>query len=114
MKSMQRPYKSKRPTTKPKKKPKKTSTKKAKGSKTGSAEKAEQTLDFTDDGMPSFKIGEDGEMPSEEEIMAWIEKEKAKQAAADSKAQKDVPDEEPKTEQTEETDGDNGNKHDEL
>ncbi|KAN0106737.1 actin-like ATPase domain containing protein [Hyaloscypha variabilis] len=113
MKSMQRPYKSKRPTTKPKKKPKKTSTKKAKGSKTGSAEKAEKTLDFTDDGMPSFKIGEDGEMPSEEEIMAWIEKEKAKQAAADSKAQKDIPDEEPKTEQTE-TDGDNGNKHDEL
>ncbi|PMD45967.1 actin-like ATPase domain-containing protein [Hyaloscypha variabilis F] len=114
MKSMQRPYKSKRPTTKPKKKPKKTSTKKAKGSKTGSAEKAEKTLDFTDDGMPSFKIGEDGEMPSEEEIMAWIEKEKAKQAAADSKAQKDIPDEEPKTEQMEETDGDNGNKHDEL
>jgi hypoxia up-regulated 1 len=45
--------------------------------------------------------------------MAWIEKEKAKQAAADSKAQKDIPDEETKTEQTE-TDGDNGNKHDEL
>ena len=117
MKSMRQPYKPKRPTTKPKKKPKKTSTKKAKGSKTGSAEKPEKTLGFTEDGMPSFKIGEDGEMPSEEEIMAWIEKEKTRQAAADLKAQKEKyyageqVDEEPKTE---ETDGGNGNKHDEL
>ncbi|KAH8766404.1 Hsp70 protein-domain-containing protein [Hyaloscypha sp. PMI_1271] len=122
MKSMKQPYKSKRPTPKPKKKAKKTSTKKAKGSKTGSAEKAEKTLGFTEDGMPSFKIGEDGEMPTEEEIMAWIEKSKAENAAADPKAQNEgyyageqgVPDDElPMTDEVKK-DEEKVEKHDEL
>lgn len=120
LKAMKQAPKSKRPTTKPKKtKPKKTSTKKVKGSKTDSAEKGEKTLGFTEDGMPSFKIGEDGEMPSEEEIMAWIEKSKAEQAAKELKDQKEnnkgeqvvVDDEGPKAEEKE---SEKVEKHDEL
>lgn len=78
MKSMKQPFKSKRPTTKPKKaaKPKKTKSKSSKSSKTDSAEKAGKTLDINDEGMPMFKVGEDGELPSEEDIMAFIEKNK--------------------------------------
>jgi hypoxia up-regulated 1 len=118
MKSMRQPYKSSRPTTKPKKpKAKKTSTKKKNASKTGSAEKAEKTLEFTEDGKPSFRVGEDGEMPTEEEIMAFLEKAQAEQAAADIKAQKEkyyageevVPDEELAKEDVE-----TEKKHDEL
>jgi hypoxia up-regulated 1 len=118
MKSMKQPYKSKRPTSKLKKpKAKKTSTKKKNGSKTGSSEKAEKTLDFTEDGKPSFRVGEDGEMPTEEEILAFFEKAKAEQAAADLKAEKErhyageevVPDEEQPKE-----DVDAKKKHDEL
>ncbi|TVY37928.1 Hypoxia up-regulated protein [Lachnellula subtilissima] len=83
MKGMRQPPKVNRPTTKSKKqsKPKKTKTKsKSGGKKTDSAEKPEKTLDFDDQGMPMFKVGEDGEMPSEEEIMKWFEKSKAEQA----------------------------------
>ncbi|TVY24139.1 Hypoxia up-regulated protein [Lachnellula hyalina] len=83
MKSIRQPPKYNRPTTKSKKqsKPKKTKTKsKSGGKKTGSAEKPENTLEFNDEGMPMFKVGEDGEMPSEEEIMKWFEKSKAEQA----------------------------------
>ncbi|KAH6680237.1 Hsp70 protein-domain-containing protein [Halenospora varia] len=80
MKSMQQPYKSSRPTAKKPKKPKTKKTKSAKktatGSATASSEKAEKTLEFTDDGKPGFRVGEDGEMPSEEEILAFIEKNK--------------------------------------
>ncbi|TVY46795.1 Hypoxia up-regulated protein [Lachnellula occidentalis] len=82
MKGLKQPPKANRPTTKPKSKskPKKTKTKsKSGGKKTGSAEKPEKTLEFDDAGMPMFKIGEDGEMPSEEEIMKWFEKSKAEQ-----------------------------------
>ena len=115
MKSMKQPYKAKRPTTKPKKtKPKKTSTKKVKGSKTDSAEKGEKTLGFTEDGMPSFKIGEDGELPSEEEIMAWIEKSKAEQAAKELKMEKEKYDKGEQVEDDVKDDGENVEKHDEL
>jgi hypoxia up-regulated 1 len=123
MKAMKQPYKSKRPTAKPKKsKPKKTSTKKGKGTKTES-EKAEKTLGFTEDGMPSFRVGEDGEMPSEEEIMRWIEKSKAEQAAKELKAEKEryyaneqggPDDEEAKKEDGKTEDGEKVEKHDEL
>jgi hypoxia up-regulated 1 len=90
MKTMKQPFKSKRPTTKPKKssKPKKTKSKST-SSKTESAEKAEKTLEFNDEGMPMFKVGEDGELPSEEEILAFIEKSKAREEAEGKHKKKD-------------------------
>jgi len=92
MKSMKQPFKTKRPTAKPKKasKPKKTKSKSA-SSKTGTAEKAEKMLDFNDEGQPTFKVGEDGELPTEEEILAFIEKNKAENAAKEKedKSKKD-------------------------
>ncbi|KAL5328892.1 hypothetical protein ACEPPN_002401 [Leptodophora sp. 'Broadleaf-Isolate-01'] len=96
VKSMKQPYKSSRPTSKKAaKKPKAKKTKKS-GSKTESANKAEKTLDFNEKGEPSFKIGEDGEMPTEEEIMAFIKKSQAESAAkeaADGTAKGDTADE---------------------
>ncbi|KAK0125532.1 lumenal Hsp70 protein [Cadophora gregata f. sp. sojae] len=83
LKSMKQPYKSSRPTPKKAKKPKAKKTKKS-GTKTGSAEKAEKTLDFNEKGQPSFKIGEDGELPSEEEIMDFIKKSQAENAAREA------------------------------
>jgi hypoxia up-regulated 1 len=93
MKSMKQPFKSKRPTAKPKKatKPKKSKSKSS--SKTNSAEKAEKTLDFNDEGQPTFKVGEDGELPSEEEILAFIEKNKAENAAKEKEEKKSKKDE---------------------
>ncbi|CAG8950207.1 hypothetical protein HYFRA_00008444 [Hymenoscyphus fraxineus] len=87
MKSMQQPYKSKRP-TKPKKaaKPKKSKSAKSKTS----GWNPEKTFDTNGDGVPVFKMGEDGEMPSEEEILKMIAKNK-KPAGEDSK--KDAKDE---------------------
>ena len=40
-----------------------------------------QTLGFGDDGQPVLKVAEDGTMPTEEEILAFLEKGKKKQAA---------------------------------
>ena len=79
-------------------------------------------MGFTEDGMPSFKIGEDGEMPTEEEIMAWIEKSKAENAATDAKAQNEryyageqvVPDDELPTTGEVKNDEEKVGKHDEL
>ncbi|KAH8668033.1 Hsp70 protein-domain-containing protein [Tricladium varicosporioides] len=91
MKSMQQPYKSSRPTAKKPKKPKTKKTKSAKktasGSTTASSEKAEKTLEFTEDGKPALKVGEDAEMPSEEEILAFIEKNKKENAEKEKKAE---------------------------
>ncbi|KAH7342642.1 Hsp70 protein-domain-containing protein [Rhexocercosporidium sp. MPI-PUGE-AT-0058] len=85
VKSMKKPYKSSRPTTKKApKKPKAKKTKKSGGSKTESATKGEKTLDFNEKGQPSFKIGEDGKMPTEEEIMDFIKKSQAESAAKDA------------------------------
>lgn len=69
MKSMKLPKKSPKP-----KKPKAKKTKKEKPAKTTSAEKSGKTLDFDAEAMPTMKLGEDGELPSEEEIMAFLEK----------------------------------------
>jgi hypoxia up-regulated 1 len=75
MKSMQRPYKSSRPkTSKSKKAPKPKKTKSAKKSKTASSDAPEKTIEFGEEGQPIFKVGEDGKMPTEEEILAYIEK----------------------------------------
>lgn len=82
MKSMQQPYKSKRP-TKSKKAPKPKKTKSAKSkSSTSSGWNPEKTLETNAEGQPVFKVGEDGKLPSEEEILAFIEKSKAERAAA--------------------------------
>ena len=81
MKGMRQTYKP-RAKTSSIKKPKAKKTSKTKGtSKTDSAEKAGKTLDFNEDGMPSFRVGEDGELPSEEDILAFIERQKAREAA---------------------------------
>ncbi len=87
MKSMQVP-KSKRPPVKPKKAKTKKTAKKDKSSKTKSGEKPGKTLEFDDEGNPAFRFGEDGELPSEEEFLAFIQKSKAEQEAkeADEKA----------------------------
>ncbi len=89
LKSMRKPFKSSRPTAKAKPKAKKTSKKKGKVSKTDSADPSARTLDFNKDGKPAFTVGPDGELPSEEEIMAWIEKDKKDRAATEAKAQTD-------------------------
>ncbi|KAF4630820.1 hypothetical protein G7Y89_g7318 [Cudoniella acicularis] len=92
MKSMKQPSKSKRSTAKTKKasKPKKMKSKST-FSKTDVAEKAEKTLDFDVDeqGVLIFKVGRDGKLPSEEEILAFIEKNKAERAAEDDSAGKE-------------------------
>jgi len=88
MKSMRKPFKSSRSTPKSKPKAKKTSKKKSKGSKTDAADPS-QTLKFDTDSMPAFTMGPDGELPSEEEILAFIEKSKKGQAAAEAKASSD-------------------------
>lgn len=83
MKSMKSPQK---PKQKPPVKPKKSKSKKAKkekSSKTASAAKGEQTLDFDDLGAnAAFKVGPDGELPSEEDILAFIKKSNEEREAA--------------------------------
>ena len=82
MKSMKRPFKSSKIPVKPKKgtKSKKSSSTKG-GPKTASAEKAEKILDFNEEGQPTFRVGEDGELPTEEEIMAFLKQNEAERAA---------------------------------
>jgi len=107
MKSMKQPLKSSRPKAKPtSKKPKSKKTKKSGSSKTGSAEKAEKTPAFNDDFM--LRMGADGEMPSDEEIMAWVRRDRAAREAAEAEAGE----EKPKVET--ETEGEKKEKHDEL
>jgi len=111
MKSMQRPFKSARPT----KKAKAAKPKKSKKTKTKSADKADPTLNFGKEGENFFKMGENGEMPTEEEIKAFIEKQQTEANAAEIKAQKEEAD----AERTAETAGDSNEAeekkaHDEL
>jgi len=73
MKSMKRPYKSSRPTTKSKTKPK--TKKPKKSSKTASADKAGATVNLEDMMKDDFvKVGENGDMPTQEELKAFLEK----------------------------------------
>ena len=114
MKSMQRPFKSARPTKKAKAaKPKKS--KKAK-TKTNSADKAAPTLNFGKEGENFFKLGENGEMPTEEEIKAFIEKQQTEANAAEIKALKEEADAEKAAEEAGEPVGGEEEKkaHDEL
>lgn len=96
MKSMRQPYKSSRPTKKipPKPKAKKTGTKSKKNaSKTKSAAKGEKTIDLKGpDGRPKFRVGEDGELPSEEDILAFIEKQKQADAAKEKGSEEEMVD----------------------
>lgn len=92
-KSMRRPYQSKKPT-----KPKSTKSKKAKTSKTEAAD-AEKTIDFG--GKPFIQVGTDDEMPSEEEILAWVEKQRAEEQAGKSEQQKEESNGEQAAEQAE-------------
>jgi hypoxia up-regulated 1 len=80
LKGMKVPRQPKKPTSKAKKTPKTKKSKSAK--KTDSAEKAEKTLEFNGEGQPMFKVGEDGQLPSEEEILEFIRKSKAENAEA--------------------------------
>lgn len=86
MKSMRKPFKSSRSSTKPKPKAKKTSSKKKMGKqpKTDSADPSAPTFDFNKDGKPAFTMGPDGELPSEEEIMAFIKQQQAAQEGKES------------------------------
>ncbi|RDL39405.1 Actin-like ATPase [Venustampulla echinocandica] len=77
MKSMKQPFKTQRPTKKAKKAKKPKKPKSASQSKTASAAKAENTLELNDQGQPVFKVGEDGKLPSEEELRAFLDKEMA-------------------------------------
>jgi hypoxia up-regulated 1 len=79
MKSMKKPYKSKRP-TKPK-----SSSKSKKPKKTASADAAEASFG----GKPFFNVGPDDEMPSEEEILSWLETQKGEEQAKKIKQLKD-------------------------
>jgi hypoxia up-regulated 1 len=79
MKSMKKPYKSKRP-TKPK-----SSSKSKKPKKTASANVAEESFG----GKPFFNVGPDDEMPSEEEILSWLETQKGEEQAKKIKQLKD-------------------------
>lgn len=85
MKSMKKPFKSSRTPPKSKPKAKKSASKKKAGSKTKGADPA-QTLNLDEDGLPGFKMGPNGEMPSKEEIYAQFSKEewfvKAQEEAA--------------------------------
>jgi hypoxia up-regulated 1 len=78
MKSMRRPYKSKRSPTKPKASKQKKS---KSATKTAASEKADATLDFGKFGDKAnfMKVGENGEMPSEEEILAFLDKQKTEE-----------------------------------
>ncbi|KUJ21598.1 actin-like ATPase domain-containing protein [Mollisia scopiformis] len=112
MKSMRKPFKSSRPPPKPKSKPKKTSSKKkGKGSKTESVDPASMTMNYGQGGKPMFTLGPDGELPSEEEILAFVEQNKKDQAATEAKAKK-----EGKASGDDATTGESGDKkkHDEL
>jgi len=80
LKGMKIPRQPKKPTSKAKKTPKTKKSKSAK--KTDSAEKAEKTLEFNGEGQPMFKVREDGQLPSEEEILEFISKSKAENAEA--------------------------------
>ncbi|KAG9245590.1 Hsp70 protein-domain-containing protein [Calycina marina] len=78
MKSMKKPYKSARPTKKKTSKPKK-----SKKTKINSAAKGKPTINFGEEGENFFKMGENGEMPSEEDIKEFIDKQQRHQAAKD-------------------------------
>lgn len=86
MKSMKKTTKPKRPTTKPKaSKPKKTKS----ATKTGSSEEADATLDSGKFGdKPFIKVGEDGDMPTEEELLEFLKKHQMDQNADEIKAAK--------------------------
>ncbi|KAG9236360.1 Hsp70 protein-domain-containing protein [Amylocarpus encephaloides] len=91
MKSMQQPYKPKRQTAtaKPKtKKAKKTKGAKGAKSKTKSANEAENTMDVDGEKPIEIKLGEKGGLPSEEEILAFVEKNKKEQADAEAMKKK--------------------------
>ncbi|EKD19549.1 uncharacterized protein L3040_002571 [Drepanopeziza brunnea f. sp. 'multigermtubi'] len=90
MKSMKQPYKSSRPnSSKPKaQKPKTKPPKSKKSSSTASAEKSEKksgeqppVIQRNPDGSLNFNIGEDGKMPSQEEIMAFVKAQEDRDAA---------------------------------
>jgi hypoxia up-regulated 1 len=70
-------YKGKKPAAKPKT----TSKSKPKGTTTEAAD-AEKTFDF--DGKPFMTVGPNGDMPTEEEIMEWIARQKAEQEAQEA------------------------------
>lgn len=82
-------YKGKKPAAKPK------TTSKSKKSKatTTEAADAEKTFDF--DGKPFMTVDPNGEMPTEEEIMEWIARQKAEQEAAQAEEEKPVTKERP-------------------
>ena len=82
-------YKGKKPAAKPK------TTSKSKKSKatTTEAADAEKTFDF--DGKPFMTVDPNGEMPTEEEIMEWIARQKAEQEAAQAEEEKPVTKEKP-------------------
>jgi hypoxia up-regulated 1 len=82
MRGTKRSFKSSKAPVKSKKggKSKKTSSTKG-GSKTASTEKAEKTLDFNEEGQPTFRVGENGELPTEEEIMAFLKKTESERVA---------------------------------
>jgi len=83
MKSMKRPQKPKKPTSKPKVGKQKKS---KSSSKTASSDKADPTIDFE----KFMKVGPDDKLPTEEEILAFMEKQTNEANAADTKAQKDT------------------------
>ncbi|KAK2629219.1 hypothetical protein QTJ16_000039 [Diplocarpon rosae] len=93
MKSMKQPYRSSRPTSSKKAgkpKAKKTSSPKKSGTKTEAADTSAKTnggtgkgMERNADGSMNFNIGEDGQMPSEEEIMAFLKQANADEAARD-------------------------------
>lgn len=98
MKSMKKPYKSSRPTSSKSKKPKTKTPKGKKGAKTESAEagkEAKPIMEHNPDGSMNFNIGEDGKMPSAEEILEYVrmvEKSKnpeGKPAGADGEGEKE-------------------------
>lgn len=88
MRSMKKPNKPKRATSKPKSsKQKKTKS----ATKTGSSEKADATIDFGKFGdKPFMNVGENGDMPTEEELLAFLEKHKTDETAADINAAKEA------------------------
>jgi len=44
------------------------------------------------DGIPKFRVGEDGELPSEEEILEFIEKQKQADAANEKGSEEEMVD----------------------
>ncbi|KAH8600555.1 Hsp70 protein-domain-containing protein [Bisporella sp. PMI_857] len=75
MKSMKRPFKSSRPTKKVSK------PKNAKKTKTDSADKADPTINFGKEGENFIQLGKDGQMPTEEELLAFLEKQSTSENA---------------------------------